>query len=97
MNLLCSISLYSARKKDDLSCGTSQRKAFGGGFERICQALAEIALAHPDVEVVYPVHLNPNVSEPVKRILHGINNIKINSTARLSAFVLFNEPRLPLF
>ncbi|RFY48923.1 UDP-N-acetylglucosamine 2-epimerase (non-hydrolyzing), partial [Salmonella enterica subsp. enterica serovar Enteritidis] len=50
-----------------------RRESFGGGFERICQALAEIALAHPDVEVVYPVHLNPNVSEPVKRILHGIN------------------------
>lgn len=48
-----------------------------GGFERICQALAEIALAHPDVEVVYPVHLNPNVSEPVQRILHGIDNIKL--------------------
>ncbi|NGX93217.1 non-hydrolyzing UDP-N-acetylglucosamine 2-epimerase [Proteus mirabilis] len=54
-----------------------RRESFGGGFERICQALAEIALAHPDVEVVYPVHLNPNVSEPVKRILHGINNIKL--------------------
>lgn len=52
-----------------------RRESFGGGFERICSALAEIALQHPDVQIVYPVHLNPNVSEPVNRILHGIDNI----------------------
>lgn len=38
-----------------------RRESFGGGFERICSALAEIARQHPDVQVVYPVHLNPNV------------------------------------
>nr|WP_255520010.1 UDP-N-acetylglucosamine 2-epimerase (non-hydrolyzing) [Serratia sp. PAMC26656] len=52
-----------------------RRESFGGGFERICSALAEIARTHPDVQVVYPVHLNPNVSEPVNRILKGIDNI----------------------
>ncbi|AWK44171.1 UDP-N-acetylglucosamine 2-epimerase (non-hydrolyzing) [Photorhabdus laumondii subsp. laumondii] len=52
-----------------------RRESFGGGFERICEALAQIARAHPDVQVVYPVHLNPNVSEPVKRILHDIDNV----------------------
>jgi len=52
-----------------------RRESFGGGFERICSALAEIALQHPDVQIVYPVHLNPNVSEPVNRILQGIDNI----------------------
>ncbi|AJJ18271.1 MULTISPECIES: non-hydrolyzing UDP-N-acetylglucosamine 2-epimerase [Yersinia] len=52
-----------------------RRESFGGGFERICSALAEIALKHPEVQVVYPVHLNPNVSEPVNRILKGIDNI----------------------
>jgi UDP-N-acetylglucosamine 2-epimerase (non-hydrolysing) len=52
-----------------------RRESFGDGFERICSALAEIALKHPDVQVVYPVHLNPNVSEPVNRILKGIDNI----------------------
>ena len=46
-----------------------RRESFGGGFERICSALAEIARNHPEVQVVYPVHLNPNVSEPVNRIL----------------------------
>ncbi|MGL5387165.1 MAG: non-hydrolyzing UDP-N-acetylglucosamine 2-epimerase [Enterobacterales bacterium] len=52
-----------------------RRESFGGGFERICSALAEIACQHPEVQVVYPVHLNPNVSEPVNRILKGIDNI----------------------
>jgi UDP-N-acetylglucosamine 2-epimerase (non-hydrolysing) len=46
-----------------------RRENFGEGFENICYALKEIAAAHPDVEVIYPVHLNPNVQEPVRRIL----------------------------
>jgi UDP-N-acetylglucosamine 2-epimerase (non-hydrolysing) len=45
-----------------------RRESFGGGFERICEALAKIA-DRGDVEVVYPVHLNPNVQAPVRRIL----------------------------
>ncbi|WP_260515991.1 non-hydrolyzing UDP-N-acetylglucosamine 2-epimerase [Serratia fonticola] len=63
-----------ANKKLILVTG-HRRESFGGGFERICSALAEIALQHPEVQVVYPVHLNPNVSEPVNRILKGIDNI----------------------
>ncbi len=54
-----------------------RRESFGGGFERICSALAEIARTHPEVQVVYPVHLNPNVSEPVNRILKGIDNVML--------------------
>ncbi|WP_130833129.1 non-hydrolyzing UDP-N-acetylglucosamine 2-epimerase [[Erwinia] mediterraneensis] len=52
-----------------------RRESFGDGFERICSALAQIARQHPQVQIVYPVHLNPNVSEPVKRILSDIDNI----------------------
>lgn len=52
-----------------------RRESFGDGFERICQSLAIIAQQKPDVQIVYPVHLNPNVREPVTRILNGINNI----------------------
>lgn len=52
-----------------------RRESFGGGFERICSALAQIARQHPQAQIVYPVHLNPNVSEPVNRILSGIENI----------------------
>jgi len=65
-----------ANKKMILVTG-HRRESFGGGFERICQALVDIARTHPEVQIVYPVHLNPNVSEPVKRILRGINNIML--------------------
>lgn len=52
-----------------------RRESFGDGFERICQALMEVAQQHPEVDIVYPVHLNPNVREPVNRLLTGIGNI----------------------
>ncbi|MCY1278041.1 UDP-N-acetylglucosamine 2-epimerase [compost metagenome] len=54
-----------------------RRESFGGGFERICQALMEVAQQHPEVDIVYPVHLNPNVREPVNRLLSGIPNVHL--------------------
>lgn len=54
-----------------------RRESFGGGFERICQALTEVARRYPGVDIVYPVHLNPNVREPVNRLLAGINNVHL--------------------
>ena len=50
-----------------------RRENFGGGFENICNAIAELAQRFPDVHFVYPMHLNPNVREPVERILRGIS------------------------
>ncbi|WP_261903482.1 non-hydrolyzing UDP-N-acetylglucosamine 2-epimerase [Vibrio fortis] len=52
-----------------------RRESFGGGFERICEAIAKVATMHPEVQIVYPMHLNPNVREPVNRILAGIDNV----------------------
>ncbi len=52
-----------------------RRESFGEGFENICRALVETAKAHPDVQIVYPVHLNPNVREPVNRLLIDVDNI----------------------
>jgi UDP-N-acetylglucosamine 2-epimerase (non-hydrolysing) len=46
-----------------------RRENFGSGFENICNALVDIAKQHPDTEIVYPVHLNPNVQAPVRAIL----------------------------
>ncbi|SMH54538.1 UDP-N-Acetylglucosamine 2-epimerase [Maritimibacter sp. HL-12] len=54
-----------------------RRESFGGGFERICQALREISDNHPDAEILYPVHLNPNVQGPVNRLLKGIGNVHL--------------------
>ena len=53
-----------------------RRESFGGGFEQICGALAKLA-CRGDVEIVYPVHLNPNVQEPVNRILGGLDNVHL--------------------
>ncbi|KAA5754746.1 UDP-N-acetylglucosamine 2-epimerase (non-hydrolyzing), partial [Klebsiella pneumoniae] len=64
----------NANKKMILVTG-HRRESFGQGFEHICQALAEIAAANQNVQIVYPVHLNPNVSEPVNRILVHVENV----------------------
>ena len=53
-----------------------RRENFGGGFEDICQALAQLA-ERVDAQIVYPVHLNPNVQEPVNRILGGLERVHL--------------------
>ena len=52
-----------------------RRESFGDGFERICEALRQIATTFPEAQVLYPVHLNPNVQEPVNRLLKGLDNV----------------------
>ncbi|MDB5868353.1 MAG: hypothetical protein JWP96_685 [Polaromonas sp.] len=54
-----------------------RRENFGEGFEQICQALARIAKDNANVQVVYPVHLNPQVQEPVRRLLAGVDNVHL--------------------
>jgi UDP-N-acetylglucosamine 2-epimerase (non-hydrolysing) len=54
-----------------------RRENFGDGFERICRAIAKLAADFPHVDFVYPVHLNPNVREPVSRILDGRHNVHL--------------------
>jgi len=54
-----------------------RRENFGSGFEEICQALHDLAESFPDVQFVYPVHLNPNVREPVNRILSDVANVHL--------------------
>lgn len=64
-----------------------RRESFGGGFERICEALVDVARTHSDVQIVYPVHLNPNVQEPVNRLLAGVENIKLIEPQQYLPFV----------
>lgn len=52
-----------------------RRESFGGGFECICEAIAKLAKKFPEVEFVYPMHLNPNVREPVNRLLVNLKNV----------------------
>ena len=52
-----------------------RRESFGHGFEQICAALSQIAKIYPDVDIVYPVHMNPNVTTPVKKYLSDIDNV----------------------
>lgn len=54
-----------------------RRESFGGGFERICEALRRLTDAHPELGVVYPVHLNPQVQAPVRRLLGGHPRIEL--------------------
>lgn len=63
-----------------------RRENFGTGFENICGAIKEIA-SRSDVEVVYPVHLNPNVQDPVKRILGGLANVHLIEPQEYLPFV----------
>lgn len=64
-----------------------RRENFGEGFENICAALATIAKAHRDVEILYPVHLNPNVQEPVNRLLKGLSNVFLIEPQQYLEFV----------
>ncbi|RSN75495.1 non-hydrolyzing UDP-N-acetylglucosamine 2-epimerase [Acinetobacter haemolyticus] len=52
-----------------------RRENFGQGFLNICTALASLAKKYPDIQVVYPVHLNPNVQQPVNELLANIDNV----------------------
>jgi len=64
-----------------------RRENFGQGFINICEALKEIALNFPEIQIIYPVHLNPNVQKPVNEILSGISNIKLISPLDYESFV----------
>jgi UDP-N-acetylglucosamine 2-epimerase (non-hydrolysing) len=68
-----------------------RRENFGEGFENICQALKEIAETHADVEIVYPVHLNPQVQEPVRRILSACPSVHLIEPLDYLPFVWMME------
>lgn len=64
-----------------------RRENFGEGFLNICKALKAIAQANPDLDIVYPVHLNPNVQKPVYELLNGISNVYLISPLDYLPFV----------
>jgi UDP-N-acetylglucosamine 2-epimerase (non-hydrolysing) len=64
-----------------------RRENFGAGFQNICAALAQIADRFPEVEIVYPVHLNPSVRGPVLKLLSNISNIHLIEPVEYLSFV----------
>jgi len=64
-----------------------RRENFGSGFENICKALGALAEANPQTHFIYPVHLNPNVQEPVNRLLGGLSNVHLIAPLGYEPFV----------
>lgn len=64
-----------------------RRENHGQGFINICEALKEIAEKHKDLTIIYPVHLNPKVKEPVNEILSNIDNVKLIAPLSYPTFV----------
>jgi UDP-N-acetylglucosamine 2-epimerase (non-hydrolysing) len=64
-----------------------RRENFGPGFESICRAIGELAGRFGDTQFVYPVHLNPNVREPVARLLSGRSNVHLIEPLEYEPFV----------
>lgn len=64
-----------------------RRENFGDGFINICEALKTIALNNPDIDIVYPVHLNPNVQKPVKVILSNTSNVYLINPLQYEQFI----------
>lgn len=74
--LLSSFQQINLSKRLILVTG-HRRENFGSGIGSICEALAKLASERNDIEIVYPVHLNPNIKEPVEKHLSEYNNIHL--------------------
>ncbi|WP_027138113.1 non-hydrolyzing UDP-N-acetylglucosamine 2-epimerase [Gaetbulibacter saemankumensis] len=68
-----------------------RRENHGKGFINICEALKALALQHPDCDIIYPVHLNPNVQKPVYELLSDVENVKLIAPLSYPAFVWLME------
>jgi UDP-N-acetylglucosamine 2-epimerase (non-hydrolysing) len=86
--------LVDGSKKIILVTG-HRRENHGQGFINICSALKQIALENPNTQIIYPVHLNPNVQKPVYELLGNISNINLIAPLTYPAFVwLMNKSYL---
>ena len=68
-----------------------RRENFGPGFQAICRGIREIAETERDVEIIYPVHLNPNVQKPVRAILAGLSNVHLIAPLEYRPFVFLMD------
>jgi UDP-N-acetylglucosamine 2-epimerase (non-hydrolysing) len=82
-------------KKKIILVTMHRRESFGEDIKNVCEALKFISNKYNDVEIIYPVHLNPNVIEPVNKILSGEKNIKLIKPLSYEAFLwLMNKSYL---
>ena len=77
---------FNIEKKLILVTG-HRRENFGQGFIHICEALKTLALDNPTIDIVYPVHLNPNVQQPVKEILDNVSNVYLIDPLQYESFI----------
>ena len=78
---------YTVGDRDYILVTGHRRENFGDGFLHICKAIKELAALHPEMDIVYPVHLNPNVQKPVYELLSGLSNVYLISPLDYLPFI----------
>ena len=78
---------YTVGNREYILVTGRRRENFGEGFLHICKAIKELAALHPDMDIVYPVHLNPNVQKPVYELLSGVDNVYLISPLDYLPFI----------
>lgn len=78
---------YTVGERDYILVTGHRRENFGEGFLHICKAIRELASKYPDIDIVYPVHLNPNVQKPVYELLSGLDNVFLISPLDYLPFI----------
>ena len=78
---------YTVGDREYILVTGHRRESFGDGFLHICKAIKELAALHPEMDIVYPVHLNPNVQKPVYELLSGLSNVYLISPLDYLPFI----------
>ena len=78
---------YTVGERDYILVTGHRRENFGEGFLHICKAIRELASQYPDIDIVYPVHLNPNVQKPVYELLSVLDNVFLISPLDYLPFI----------
>ena len=78
---------YTVSDREYILVTGHRRENFGDGFLHICKAIKELAALHPEMDIVYPVHLNPNVQKPVYELLSGLSNVYLISPLDYLPFI----------
>ena len=78
---------YTVGDREYILVTGHRRENFGDGFLHICKAIKELAALHPEMDIVYPVHLNPNVQKPVYELLSGLSNVYLISPLDYLTFI----------